>query len=472
MKRRMIKKVLAAMLSLSLAASMCACAVVTSEESTGTKQEAESEEPSSAAVQSSEEESQETVEQAENAEPALSGELEVQIFTNESESANSAWERIISAFEEATGVEVIVNMGSQVNSQMDTRWMQGNPPDFVYLNGAGLSDVVYEQSGLFRDITSVMQDGYVYGTDKKIADVVDANSMIYGEGGKIYRAPLGRTTHGLWYDAKFLEDNGFTVPSNYTEFVEVSQKAVDMGIAPFTYAGQYPTYLAGLIFPAIGAYGQDYFTQVFSADPEALASENMTSVLQRWADYCATEGFILPGTTTLDHTTSQIKWLGHETLFLPVGMWLPEEVRTATPEDFEMTYTVSPLIEEGQPTTAVYGATYTAIASEAKNPENAEAFLRFLYTDEVQTIMMTDLAQISVRSDLDYEAATANIYAPIASAMKVASAAENQVYNRATWKDTGTLFYNLLNELALGDITVEDAQAQLVAAAEKEQEGQ
>lgn len=457
-------------LSFALVFSLSACSVVTTEqESNGTTASADSEESVVSEQETTTEVSSDMG--SVNVEPALSGEVELQIFTNESDEANAAWTEVVNAFEEATGLTANVHMGSQVNEEMDSRWMQGNPPDFVWLNGAGLNDAVFQESGLFKDITSVLEEGYVYGTDKKLSDVIDDNMLNRTAEGAVYRAPVLRTTHGIWYDAKYFRDNGYTVPANYSEFVKESEQAVSNGIAAFTYAGQYPSYvLGGMIYPAIAAYGQDYFVAVGTGDIEALESENMTSILTRWRDYCANDGFLLPGTATLDHTTSQIRWLAHETLFIPVGLWLPGEVANSTPEDFEITYAPSPLIEDSQKTTVVYTARNAAIAENARNPENAEAFLRFLYTEEAQTILMNGLSDSSVLNDLDYESATTSLDKSIADAFATAAAAENQVYNNVDWGELGTTFGNVLNELAIGDITVEDAQAALVSTAQEAQE--
>ena len=177
----------------------------------------------------------------------------------------------------------------------------------------------------------------------------------------------------------------------------------------------------------------------------------------------------MPSTSTLDHTSSQIKWLNHEATFITVGLWLPDEVRSSTSDDFKMTFGLSPLIADNQPTTAVFSTIPVAVSKDAKNVENAEAFVRFLYTDAAQSALMAGLSQISVLNTLDYAEATKNADPAVATAMEAAAAAENQVYDHISWGDVGTVFGNVINDLTLGNITVEDAQAQLIEAAEKEQ---
>ena len=67
----------------------------------------------------------------------LTGTFELQIFVGG--YGSEAWEEIIADFEELhPDLDVVAYLDSNVNSQMQTRWMQGNPPDFVFLTGSNL----------------------------------------------------------------------------------------------------------------------------------------------------------------------------------------------------------------------------------------------------------------------------------------------------------------------------------------------
>ena len=402
-------------------------------------------------------------------EPQLSGSLEIQIFTNESQTADKGWTSVINAFEEATGVKVTTIMGSQVNTQMSTRWMQDNPPDMIWIDGSGIPDDTFQESGKYLDITTVLQNENVYGTAKKISDVLNKELLI-SYNGSYYRAPVMMATHGVWYDANFMSANGFSVPHNYTELMQVSQQAADQGIAAFTYPGQYANYcLNGFILPALGAYGQDYLNQVLDADPGAYESDRMRDVLQRYSDFCRSGGFVLAGTTTMDHTTSQVRWLGHKALFIPNGLWLADEVRKSTAASFDMTYMPSPLVDASQQQTAIFYAKNIAIASKAKNMENAKAFLRFLYTEDAQTMLMKSFGYMSVRKDIDFNTASSGMLKATAGALKyVNSGSVRILYNHGSWGNFGDSFSNIINELTMGGVTAEQAQAQLVEAARKE----
>lgn len=401
-------------------------------------------------------------------EKKLSGKLEVQIFTNESQTSNEGWTKVINAFEKATGVQVTAVIGSQVNTQMSTRWMNNNPPDFVWIDGAGIPDAVYRDSGKFANITSILTDGNVYGTDTKISSVIDQGTLVRYDG-TYYYAPIMMATHGVWYDAAYLKTLGISVPTNYDEFVEASQKAVAAGTAAFTYPGQYTNYcFGGLIMPAIAAYGQSYLDSVLNGEASAFTDSRMTSILTRYRDYCTTSGNVLSGTTTMDHTTSQVRWLSHKALFITNGLWLADEVRKSTPAAFDMDYVTSPLIEKGQNQTAVFYAKSAAIASNAKNKENAEAFLRFLYTEEAQKALMSSFGYMSARKDIPYTAASGSMTPAAARALQyVNSGNVTVIYMHDNWGDVGEVFYNQINALTDGRITVQKAQEAMKKACEE-----
>lgn len=391
-------------------------------------------------------------------EPKLSGKLEIQIFTNESQTADKGWTEVINAFEKATGVQVNAIIGSQVNTQLSTRWMQNDPPDMIWIDGTGIPDAVYRDSGKYMDITSILENDYVYGTDTRLKSVINSGALMKHDG-RYYHAPIMMATHGIWYDAAYLKKLGLTVPTHYSDFVEVSKKAVAAGTAAFTFPGQYTSYcFGGLIMPAIGAYGQVYLDAVLRADAAAFTDERMRDILTRYRDYCANTGFVLSGTTTMDHTTSQVRWLGHKALFITNGLWLADEVRKSTPAAFDMDYVTSPLVTDAQQQTAVFYTKNMAIAAKAKNPENAKAFLRYLYREDAQKLLMSSFGYMSTRTDIDYTNATTHMTKAAARALQyVNSGKVNIVYMHDDWGDVGEIFYNQINALTDGKTTVDKA---------------
>lgn len=338
-------------------------------------------------------------------EERLSGELEIQIWTNESELQDTMWRTIINKFEEVTGVKVTAHIGSQVNTQMSGRWLDGNPPDVVALTGSGLPDNAWEASGIVADLTDIVTDGYVYGENVKISEVVDiANFSRSSSTAGYYRLPMSASAYGLFYDANYMKQLGLTAPKNYTQLMQFIKDANAKGVAPFTTnggTGGYTTWT--LIMNALAAYGQEFCNEAMRGTKEAWSSDEVRTVFTKMKAFCDAENSMLKGTSAFDHTTAHIYWLKHEALLCGDGIWLPWEVKNNTPENFDMQYITSPLIEEDQKPAAVAYTSGMMVASQAKNPENARAFIRFLYTMYAQQVFTRYEGYIPMRKDLDLD---------------------------------------------------------------------
>lgn len=106
-------------------------------------------------------------------EKKLKGKLELQIWVNGSDTSR-VWERTVKAFEEANpDLKVDLRMGINVNTQMQTRWMNDNPPDLILLDGTGIPTDTFQEEGKFYDLTNFLKTAKVYGEDKLIWDKLD-----------------------------------------------------------------------------------------------------------------------------------------------------------------------------------------------------------------------------------------------------------------------------------------------------------
>lgn len=342
-------------------------------------------------------------------EAPLSGKLELQIFTNESQSADGGWTNVINNFEDLTGVSVTAQIGSSVNTMMSNRWKKDNPPDMIWLDGSGIPDKQYETSGKFYDLTEVYENGYVWGTTDRIKDVVNANLVSTGSSDKLYRLPVLMTAGGVWYDARFLKEKiGWANPPlNYDELLKLGKDAKAKGYSTFTYPGIYSSYaLSNVIAPAVAAYGQGYLNQWLSGSAAAVKDARFKSIMQRFADFCRTDGYLMEGSTTMDHTSTQQRWINHATVLIANGLWLPDETRKLwSKKSFDMTWSTSPLIQKNQKQTIILSGKRVAVATKAKNRENALAFVRFLFREDSQNYLMYSFGYMGVRTDMPFDTA-------------------------------------------------------------------
>ena len=396
-------------------------------------------------------------------EKPLSGTLRLQVFTNESGKHSDAWTNVVTAFEEVTGVKVTLIMGSQVNTQYSAAWLAGEAPaDIVWINGNGIADEEMEASGVFYDLSEVLQDGYVYGTNAKISDRLNM-AVVRERDSAHYRAPLMTSVQGMWYDRRYISD----VPVNFEEYLAVSKELSKKGIAGMTYPGMYPDYtMWALIMPAVAAYGEEFFLDVASGNPEAFQDERFKAVLNRYVEYCKA-GHILKGSTSADHTTSQLNWLNNKAGFITNGLWLEAEMQDYIPAEFEMAFCASPLITKEQTPTLVLHSNDVAVAKQSKNLENALAFIRFLYRDDVQLEYMSKYSYLSALTSIDYKDAELTDVARDTQDY-IKSENVNVINCNVSWDGlVNNTFKTAINDLTTGDITVDEACDALTADAKR-----
>ena len=388
-------------------------------------------------------------------EKKLTGKLELQIFANGSDNSR-CWENAIAAFEKANpDLDVIARIGINVNTQLLTRWMSNNPPDFVSLAGANIPEETLEREGKFYDLTEWVKTANVYGSNELIKDKVK-NGMFQYNYNKLSKMPISMGSYGLWYDNNYFSKNNLTVPKNYEEMIQFAAEADSLGKSVLCYPGVYSGYLVwGLVMPAIAAYGSEYFNQVSGAvSPEVFQDERMKSVLTRLKQF-ADSGYIMSGTVALNHIESQMEWLNRNALFIPNGLWLETEMANDIPIDFEMRYTALSLATKNQKQTVVPYVSNVAVAEKGKNIDNALAFVRYLYRDEV----IKDFAEVlGSLSTCDVDASNYK-YSEVAKAAieYILSDDVQIVYKTATWGTVDAEMNNVVNALVLGQITVQQA---------------
>ena len=322
-------------------------------------------------------------------EKKLEGEFELQIFVGG--DGSECWEYAIEKFqEENPDLEITAHLDANVNTQMKTRWAKDNPPDFVFLDGTDLPAETWMAEGKLMDLSEIYNKGNVYGTDVLIKDRIREGLVdTYKDTTAVYKMPFLLSTYGMWYDETLFTQKNWQVPKNYEELKTFCEASKGAGINPIIYTGQYSGYLVwGLLMPAVASEALasndlDYFYDVANAaNEEVFADQRFVRCLEKLEEL-AKAGYFDKSGLSMNHITSQATWLKRTDALIPNGLWLENEMKDSTPDDFQMRYYPSMLQDKDQKTCVIASASTVGIASKAKNPEAAAAFLRFLYTDEI-----------------------------------------------------------------------------------------
>jgi len=309
----------------------------------------------------------------------LKGDFEIQYFVGG--YGDAWWMDVIDQFQKQNpDLKIKQSSGPKINEQMKPRWIQGNPPDLIYIDGAGSNPRQMVEDDQLLDLSDwIHEASNVDG--EKIIDVMIASPEQYG--GKTYNIPLVFGSYGTFYDAALFEKNGWVVPTDFDSFLAVGEKIKAAGISPYIHTGVYPDYiLGGFVYPAIisanGDNGQilkdmgDMKEGIFKSEPVLKALRQLSEI--------SAKDLIDKGAPALNHTDSQMQFLQHKAAMIPNGLWLESEMKNDAPPEFKYGFVPSITQAKGGKFVALPYTSTMAIAKKAKNPEAAKAFIEFIFT--------------------------------------------------------------------------------------------
>ena len=373
-----MKKAISMMLATAMAATCLAGCGSAASSSAAASSEAVSSEATSAATS-----------EASTGEKAFeNNELNIAVF--EGGYGSAYWDEIIKRFEDAyPGVTVNMQISPKIGDIIRPQIVAGNVPDFISMNdndSTGLISSMVKEHALM-DLSDVFEEGGIDDDTPLKDQVIDglldsAKCSPYGDG-KIYIAPFDASPMGLVYNKTLFEENGWETPVTWDDFFELGDKAKEKGIALFTYQGIYPGYLESMLWPALAsATGIDNMKAIASYTPGSLSSDEALKVFQNMAKI-GTDGYLMDGTVALNHTQSQTDMMMNKALFIPNGNWMEGEMADAPRADgFEFGLTCAPVLDDGETRYVMSSVEQFEIPANAKNPELAKEFLRFLYTED------------------------------------------------------------------------------------------
>lgn len=395
----------------------------------------------------------------------LVGTFELQIFAGG--YGSQAWEEIIAAFEEEhPKLDVIAYMDPNVNKQMQTRWIQGNPPDFAFLAGSNLPIETYLEENLLMDLTEFYETGKMYDSEELLKDHINAGLVPYYNG-RIRQLPIIMETYGMWYDEALYKEYGLTQATNFDELMALSADAKAKGLNALVYPGQNAGYLVwGMVMPAVAAYGQEFFDKIcLASDAEAFRDQRFIDVLKRLEQF-ADAGYVQQGTVSLNHIQSQMQWLSHSALMIPNGLWLENEMKKDIPDGFVMRYATSPLTAADQTPTIISSSATVGIPEAAKNKDAALEFLRFLYAPE-NIVKFTEMANVPNATDAD--TSNTNLSDSANYVQTVLNSDDVQLVKKnGGWGSVDSVFNDCMNRIVLNQMSAEEAAEKIAQECERQ----
>ncbi|WEV66257.1 MULTISPECIES: carbohydrate ABC transporter substrate-binding protein [unclassified Bifidobacterium] len=290
-------------------------------------------------------------------------------------------------------VKVEVTTSKKLGDQITPGMKAGNYPDLIELgqgNESGLVETMLKDKAI-ENVTDVL-DMKVPGESKTVKDklvpnIIGLYTNPYGTK-DTYLMPMYYSPSGLVYNQTLLEQNGWSVPTNWDEFFKLGDEAKAKGISLFTYptSGYFDSFFNALLAD-IG--GDDFYKDVMTYKKDVWKSKDATESLQL-VQKLVTK-YLNPNTVgyanTQDFTKNQQSILDGKSLFMPNGTWIINEMKDA-PRTDGFKWGFAPVPSPKANGTRYVNTTVEAtwIPSKAKNKEEAKKLMAFFYSDTAAKI--------------------------------------------------------------------------------------
>ncbi len=315
---------------------------------------------------------------------------------------------IVSAPTELTYIFADGDEGAKVSMNEIVNKFNETYPDITVTiepgNGGAYSEFIKTKDsvGEFPDVME-MRDTAMYVRAGKLEplpdDIVSLFRTTTEFDGNVYTAPLGgENTNGIIYNKTYFDENGWTEPSTYDEFIELCQKIADEGdMAPLVVGGQ-DIWHMGFWFHKVYndqvlSKDADFIkhcyegTKDFSDDTFKATFEELQTIMQY-----AQEGWV--STPDAQITTFLVNDMA---AMMYSGTHMFSQIAQADPE-FEMGWFAIPSPDGKTRLVGGGGVGGLAISAEAaKDPDKkaaAEEFIRFFYAPENYKIYCETLSAI------------------------------------------------------------------------------
>jgi N-acetylglucosamine transport system substrate-binding protein len=228
----------------------------------------------------------------------------------------------------------------EIQSRLQPRMVQGDPPDVIDNWGAEMMDIAaLIRNDQVYDLTELLDAPSLDDPNITVRDTLMPGTVEMGQFGSeaVWRLNYSYNIYGQWYSRTALDRLDVEYPKTWDEMIDVCEKAKRQGMAGWTYAGAYPYYFNFTLYPFIAKIGgADVMRAIDNLEPNAWRHDAVRAAFEAYHELYA-RGYILEGTPGMTHEDSQAEWTAGNALFIPNGSWVENEAKKTTPDDFEMT---------------------------------------------------------------------------------------------------------------------------------------
>lgn len=233
------------------------------------------------------------------------------------------------------GSSVKVSPSTQIATELQPRFVGGNPPDLIDNSGAqsiGFNTILDQ----LEDLTDVIDAPNVEGTT--IRDTLYEGVLAPGTyGDKFAALNYVLTVYGVWYSGSLFEDNGWQPPATWEEAKALGAEAKKAGKYLFLWGTEAATYYQTLaIESAIKEGGDEVRLALENLEPDSWSNDAVQATFAIMKEIIDL-GYFKPGGSGTQFTAAQAQWSNKmEALLYPSGSWIENEMKDQTAPDFQM----------------------------------------------------------------------------------------------------------------------------------------
>ncbi len=395
------------------------------------------------------------------------------------------WAEIAKAFEEGTGIKVELTTAKNLEEVISGSMQGGDYPDVIHLatgREAGLTEQFIKDKAIaeITDVLSMTIPGETGLVGDKISGGFTETSLTnpYGDG-KTYLAPMFYSPCGLFYNAKLFAEKGWTVPTTWDEMWALGETAKAEGISLFTYptAGYYDAFMYALMYSVGGPEFFEAATHYEEGVWDTPEAQKLFEILDKLADY--THPSTPAQANGVDYTKNQLMVMTNEALFMPNGTWIVGEMANAEEtltNEFAWGMTALPAATEGGAGYSFCWFEQAWIPAGAENIDAAKQFIAFLYSDKAADIFANtekadgsgkSMAIQPINGVADLLAEDQKLFYSIYDNGAKAAMGGFAAYTAIPGVDNTSVFFEPINSLVAGTITIEEYIANIKAASEQ-----
>ncbi|HET8660437.1 MAG TPA: N-acetylglucosamine/diacetylchitobiose ABC transporter substrate-binding protein [Micromonosporaceae bacterium] len=270
----------------------------------------------------------------------------------------------------------------EIGKTLQPRFVDGTPPDVVNNSGAGQIDFNgLVSQGSLADLAELLDAPSLDVPGKKVRDTLLPGAVEVGSyDGKFLVLNYAYTVYGIWHSTKLFTEKGWQYAKTWDEHIALCRTIKAAGIAPWTYQGQHPRYMSWpVIATAIKHGGVEVALNIDNLEPNAWKSDAMKASADAWHQIVK-DGFILAGSSGLDHKQAQTEWSKGKAAFVSCGSWLENEQKAVTPPGFDMAVAPTPSLGSSDklPFEAIRGTAGEPfiVPARARNVRGGREYLR------------------------------------------------------------------------------------------------